>query len=415
MGTHGTHVLDIAAGNGSAGDPIGVAPEADLVFVHLHNRSLPGQTNLGDSVAVLEAADFVLRTAKDRPTVMNFSMGRQMGPHDGSTLVEQGFDAIVTSRPGCAIVQSTGNYFDRMAHSAGRILPGQTITIAFVVSAADVTPNEMEIWYSGRDVLAIAVRAPNGLTSKQTGLDDQATIRLQNQAVCKLYHRAREPNNLDNHCHIYIESGAPAGEWEVTLKGVDVVDGRFNIWIERDATCPNCQSQFEGRYVVPLSTTGTICNGLRTIAVGAYDAHDPAHPLGTFSSSGPTRGGDRIKPNLIAPGVRVLAARSRSPHSDTGDSLLIRKSGTSMAAPHVVGTVALMFELADRYSKKLANKDTLNLLLSSTTPVDAEATRFIASAAAAQHRRCLDATRDFCDRRRSRQNSIEPPTPGEPP
>lgn len=80
-GTYGTHVLDIAAGNGTKG-PVGVAPEADLIFVHLHNQAFPTQMNLGDSIAVLEAVDLILTIGQERPVVMNLSMGRQMEPHD---------------------------------------------------------------------------------------------------------------------------------------------------------------------------------------------------------------------------------------------------------------------------------------------------------------------------------------------
>src|SRR5829696_8969624 len=59
-GAHGTHVLDIAAGNGRAeGSPAGIAPEADLLFVHLATRGTEGRANLGDSVTLLEALDWV--------------------------------------------------------------------------------------------------------------------------------------------------------------------------------------------------------------------------------------------------------------------------------------------------------------------------------------------------------------------
>jgi hypothetical protein len=363
-GTHGTHVMDIAGGNGRAGGPMGVAPATYLACVQLHNRGLPAQMTLGSSVGAVEAADFILSVAQDYPTVMNFSMGRQMGPHDGSTLVEQAFDALVAMAPGRMIVQSTGNYYDRMAHTSGRLRPGQVLTIPFIVNEADVTPNELEIWYPGRDVFAVQVRTPEGISSKLTGLDDQATIRVGDQVLGRLYHRSREPNNQDNNCHVFIEHGGSAGMWEIILTGVDVVDGRFHIWIERDAACPGCQSRFDRQFAVPQMTTGTICNGLRTIAVGAYNAHDPQRQLGRFSSCGPTRDG-RAKPNLVAPGVQVLAARSR-PRFDAGlTTYWTRKSGTSMAAPHVAGAVALMFEAAGAY--KLANNETLNLLLSSAT------------------------------------------------
>ena len=77
---HGTHVMDIAAGNGRAGGPAGVAPEADLVFVHLADSGTGGLANLGDSVRLLEAVDFVRRTAAERPWVVNVSVGRHGRP-----------------------------------------------------------------------------------------------------------------------------------------------------------------------------------------------------------------------------------------------------------------------------------------------------------------------------------------------
>jgi phosphatidylserine/phosphatidylglycerophosphate/cardiolipin synthase-like enzyme/subtilisin family serine protease len=365
-GTHGSHVLDIAAGNGRADGPIGVAPEADLVFVQLVNHGTPSQGNLGNSVALLEAVDFALRTAGDRPICINTSMGRQMGPHDGTTLAELAFDAALNAAPGRALCCSTGNYFDRGAHSSGQLLPGQLKTVRFVVSESDVTPNELEVWYSGRDVLSVELHSPTGIRTKRTGLDDQASLQVDGREVCRLYHRARDPNNSDNEVHLYMFAPAPAGVWDLVLVADDIVVGRYDIWIERDATCPGCQSHFDRADVEPLTTTGTICNGSRTIAVGAYNRHDPTRPLASFSSSGPTRD-LRVKPEVCAPGVLVLGARSTRPEQDDPIDYLIRKSGTSMAAPHVTGTVALMFEAAGR---PLHIQETRNLLLRSTTPVE---------------------------------------------
>ena len=57
LGTHGTHVLDIADGNGRADGPAGIAPDADLIFVHLADRNTGGLANFGDSVRLLEAID----------------------------------------------------------------------------------------------------------------------------------------------------------------------------------------------------------------------------------------------------------------------------------------------------------------------------------------------------------------------
>lgn len=349
-GSHGTHVMSIAAGNGRGGGPAGVAPDADLSFVHLATRRSgldAGLGNLGDAVTILEAIDFIDRLAGDRPCVLNASVGRHGGPHDGSTLVEQALDYLVASKPGRAVTQSCGNYADADVHAAGRLLPGESRTLRWSVSPADATPNELEVWYPGRDTFTVEVCLPGRVPPVRLGLDQAAPVVGDGRELGRAYHRSRDPNNGQNHVDVFLDAGGPGGTWEVTLRGVDVVDGRFHAWVERDATCPGCQSRFDPDDADPSTTTGTISNGLRTIAVGAYDPHAPDLPLGVFSSSGPTVDG-RQKPEFVAPGVAVLAARSAPPgaSSPTGD--YVRKSGTSMAAPYVAGVVACMYEAAGR-------------------------------------------------------------------
>lgn len=372
-GTHGTHVASIAAGNGRGGGFIGIALEANFVFVHMGNLDSQKKTNLGDSVTLLEAIDFIAKTAGNRPWVINLSMGRHGEQHDGTTLVEQGLDAVVNAAPNRAIVQSAGNYFDRCIHTQGVIRPGETKSFIWQVDVADITPNQLEIWYSGRDVLAIELKSANTLVKAQVKLGERTTINMQGHIIGNIYHRAKEPNNLDNHINIFLYPNAPPGNWEVKLIAQDVVDGRFHAWIERDLALKHCQSRFSSQDAVENCTTGTICNGYRTIAVGAYNGHSNEREIASFSSAGPTRDG-RTKPDLVAPGVSILAARSASHHNHSETSLHIRKSGTSMAAPHVTGTIALMFEVA---SQPLKIEDTRNLLLATTQkPLEEERLRF---------------------------------------
>ncbi|MEM9490653.1 MAG: S8 family serine peptidase, partial [Myxococcota bacterium] len=154
-GTHGTHILDIAAGNGRApGSAAGVAPGADLLFVHLRGDDTLPQETLGDSVRLLEAVRWVLDRAGARPVVLNLSLGRTGGPHDGTTLVERALDAAVEEQAGRAIVMSTGNYFSAGMHSSGRLRSGQKTDLRFRLPRERRGVTELEIWYSGQDEFA---------------------------------------------------------------------------------------------------------------------------------------------------------------------------------------------------------------------------------------------------------------------
>jgi Subtilase family len=152
-GAHGTHVMDIAGGSGGRGEGMGgVAPEADLVFVHLaRTTDVLGKGNLGDSASLLEALDFVFSVAGDRPCVVNLSVGAHGGSHDGTTLVEQGIDRAVWLQGGRAVVGSIGNYAVSGAHRHGRLRQGEEEALGLRIPVDDPTANELEVWYGWAD------------------------------------------------------------------------------------------------------------------------------------------------------------------------------------------------------------------------------------------------------------------------
>lgn len=363
-GAHGTHVMDIAAGNGRGGGPVGVAPEADLIFVHLANKGTSGLANLGDSVRILEAVDFIARAAGSRPWVINLSVGRHGGPHDGKTLIELAFDYVLSAAPNRFICQSAGNYFDRSVHASGRLREGEERTLSMMVDEADYTPNELEVWYSGKDEFAIRAESPTGTLSPWMGLGEDVDLLENGQIVGRLYNRAFDPNNADHQIDGFLYPAAPPGLWQVTIRAVKVVDGSFHAWLERDDACPECQTRFSEADADPFYTTGTLANSRLPLVVGAYDAHSPSREVARFSSAGPTRD-NRLKPDLVAPGCQVLAARSAPRGWHTNPGLLVRKSGTSMATPQMTGAVALCLQAARR---PLWSHEIRALILSQTEP-----------------------------------------------
>ena len=78
------------------------------------------------------------------------------------------------------------------------------------------------------------------------------------------------------------------------------------------------------------SSAGTPGNYVEVISAGATDIDDN---IADFSSRGPSPT-DKISPNLSAPGVEVISSVPGNGYASF--------SGTSMATPHIAGTIALM-------------------------------------------------------------------------
>lgn len=381
IAAHGTHVMDIAAGNGReealfGGKPSsprpaeashpGIAPNATIVFVQLMNDP---DGFLGNSRQLLEAVEYVFEKADqlDMPAVVNLSIAASGGPHDGSTLVEQGFESLLAEKPGRAIVVSAGNSRLQRSHTSGTVTSGQPVSIRWHTDPGKAK-NQMDVWYHGAEGdpgLVVKLRAPDGVTLPQAVKLGEVWDLYEDERegaawLGRISHREKDPDNGDHQIDVRLPhlegQGLDGRPWEIELsrEGTGV---SFHAWIDQDDLG---LSRFEGP--VESHTINSIGCSRNLITVGAFDTAERESLRLPYeaTANGPTRDTLRFpeiqdKPEVSAPGVAIVAARAHG-----GVTVM---SGTSMAAAHVTGLTALLFQLAQRAGRgRLRIEETRALL-----------------------------------------------------
>ncbi|MBO9565259.1 MAG: S8 family serine peptidase [Niastella sp.] len=345
---HGTHVMDIAAGNGAGTGVPGIAPEAELIFVHVsaHDIAWQGENvieqSFGDSVNLVEAIRFIFEEAGDQPCVVNISLGTNGGPHDGTTLVEQSIDSLLTGKPNRCVVIAAANSYEHGIHAMGHLAPGAIFDLPWVIHANDPSENELDLWYPGVGKLSVELIAPGEeslgivMPGEAGSVNDTA-----NSPRAAVSNRTKDSGNDDNNIGIWL-NGNQGGSWIVRLQNIGDQPTSFHAWVERDdAGQSNFGTAHDSRY-----TLGSISCAKKALTVGAFDATVANSPVAFFSSSGPTRD-EREKPEIAAPGAKVIAARS-----ETGNGAY-PESGTSMASPAVCGCIALLYARALHLGKDI--------------------------------------------------------------
>ncbi len=240
-GCHGTHVMDIAAGNGRGTQLPGVAPAASIIFVHCLATDSAGEQQLGNSKQLVDAVDYIFRKADElvTPTVVNLSLSTNGGPHDGSTPVEQFFEQNLAV-PGRVIVIAAGNSRDDSTHASGTIAVGARRQLRWNVTDEDDSENELEVWYSGGTRLGVILRSPGGRVFSPQPLGNTTLLKnADNEVMASLHHRAADSANGDNHLDIIFRPNMQeGGTWIVELINLANVPIPFHAWIETDSSDP---------------------------------------------------------------------------------------------------------------------------------------------------------------------------------
>jgi endonuclease G len=335
---HGTHVASIAGGRASGNFAGGVAPDAKLLIV-----MSGGSGPIGYSQSHIEALTFIdaFATEIKLPVVVNLSQGMNAGAHDGKSSLEVAFDAFSYSgrRQGRVVVKSAGNERAKGGHARVTMAPRALEQLRWERPAGADLTERLELWWSSADEIKFRLRDPFLNWSRWVGTsapDCEGTF--PKGGPFHLVFTKRHIDNGDSMLLILLGNAtqpAAIGEWLLELASADLPEsGEIHGWIERSQGEPSSFLNHVDEDTTP-SIPGTASS---VIAVGAVDASTPIQ-VGNFSSYGPTRDGQK-KPLLCAPGVNVRAAKGGTAEDVFPDS------GTSMAAPHVTGAIALLLSRA---------------------------------------------------------------------
>ncbi|MEI7892989.1 MAG: S8 family serine peptidase, partial [Myxococcales bacterium] len=378
---HGTHVTGMAAGGAVAGVPyIGIAPNADIVFVNL--GTAPDQSF---STAVCDAASFIFKQADaaGKPAVINMSIGVHFDPHDGTSLANQCLDNL--TGPGKILVAAAGNEGQGSAKADGRVYlhaSGQASTTAtllqygvskageFINVFADAPANltlrlgalnqaGQPVWVTGNlNVTGQPTLGPTSITVDGVVID---------QIV-----GAAEVTQSDVRQFLFRVNSEPSTtvRWVLEVTG----SGQFDAFIDTTDSAGFYLPAPSGVAINNNMSIGYPAIGAKVLAVASFVTRNEwtdrngilqvqkdgvtgeqvkLGDLSGFSSRGPSRNPAKtgMKPDIAAPGEIIASALNKLTVVEDQTRVLkapddgyILMEGTSMASPAAAGAIALLLE-----------------------------------------------------------------------
>lgn len=334
---HGTHVAGIAAGNGraSGGKNRGIAYESELIIVKLGNARSGG---FPKTTQLMEGMEYVKEKAlaAGKPVAVNISFGNNYGSHTGTSLLESYLDQLADQWK-MSIVVASGNEGVGRLHYQGKLSTPGAQWIELRIGSFETGLN-LQLWKNFQDRFSAFLVAPDGQRFLLSGSGEQVQQRLWSYVWqdTQIYVFAGTAVPYSMFQEIYI-SFLPAGDyldqgiWSLELIPEQIKDGSYSLWLPAGAT----QSEETGFLEPSPETTLTIpSTAEKVITVGAYDSRRDQYA--TFSGRGYPWQRQMVKPDLVAPGVDILSCAPGGGY--------VSYNGTSMAAPFVTGSAALLMQ-----------------------------------------------------------------------
>ena len=362
---HGTHVAGTATGNGLAqfGKFTGMAPDADIIVVKGGNGSF-GEAGMIDGLTYAQ----IRANALGKPVAVNWSIGGQVGPHDGTRAYETSINSFV-SNPGRVVVVAAGNDGANPIHIGGNA--GATTSFTFTVpsytASAGSGTNQFffDLWLNSNTNVSVSASSPDGYTASAAYVlagssgDGSSTA----DGVFTVYTIPSFTSDGAWNVQLWVRDDGvhfpKAGTWTLTVTNPGAAV-RYDGWLAMRTVGSGTVALNGGDVNETVSMPATASGAITAAAYVTkwtwpvysnlqylYTGTDRTSNIAQFSAIGPTRDG-RQKPDLAAPGQGIASALSSFEDTTGLASIIypgqkhILEQGTSQATPHITGASAII-------------------------------------------------------------------------
>ena len=392
--SHGTHVMDLAAGPRTmqaqiANLPPGfdappswanAADEASrcpIIAVQLDYHTVADTSGGSMNVHVLDGLMYILsHCAASAQIAVNVSFGTLAGPHDGTSLLEAAMDQLLAlCGKRLAIVIAAGNSYQQRTHANMTLRHKESRQLHWRVQPDDTSQSFLELWLPpGADGIDIEI-TPAGRAALPALRLGQSRMWLDGgkQPLCALIYPERVATGERGTCALLAlaptfsfdadTATAPSGVWQVKLTNTQTANVTLDAYVERDDVVIGTrsgarQSHFEDRF---YNTSGdpdqwvdhpdntslirrsgsfnSIATGARTISVGGTRISDGSWAL--YSPQKPDPDASRPERPGVVKVPDSQACSDENPillglkAAGTRSGGMARLVGTSDAAPQI--------------------------------------------------------------------------------
>ena len=323
---HGTLVAGIIGGRGRVNPQyVGVAPGCDFIVVKLTETN--GYYSEIDLMAAIYYSYFKSLELR-RPLVINISLGTNFGGVAGTTLLE---NLLFYEDRGVVTVAAAGNEGNTQTHYSGTIVQGESRDVLLEVGANE-RDLQIQLWGKRPDKISVTIISPSGEISQTSTVRDLQTVsgvfdyELTSYSIFYNYPDFYSGDELA----IITFRNIKPGIWTIRLNGDFIVDGHYDMYLPNRVLL---QPGTKFSEADPFGTLSYPSSSNEMITVGTYNTVN--NSIWQSSSRGPTRF-ERLKPDLVGPGVNIISTYPGGGYSNL--------TGSSAAAAHASGAVAMFLQ-----------------------------------------------------------------------